>query len=161
MLQSVTPLLHGLGLLPHVFPDVHETHWPEPLQTWPAPHDAPAPTLRSSTHTVLPVVHDVLPETHGALGFDVHGWFGMHTPHEPPLSHIIPEPHGVPCALLLPSMHRSVPVLQSVIPFLQAALGLVVHAALAVHELHKPDALQTWFTPHGVPAARLPESMQT
>lgn len=57
-------------------------------------------------------------------------------------------------------MHRSTPVLQSVMPLRQPGLGLVVHATLAVQLTQAPVALQTWLVPHEVPAARFPESTQ-
>ncbi|MBM4781891.1 MAG: hypothetical protein GQE15_29785 [Archangiaceae bacterium] len=110
--------------------------------------------------TVLPVEQSVRPVLHGALGFDEHGWFATHAPQLPFESHTWPEPQFVPGALLLPSTHRCAPVLHSVMPLRQPGLGFIVQATLAEQLTHAPVALQTWFVPHEVPAARLPESTQ-
>lgn len=130
-------------MLLQVLPELQLMHWPEPLQTWPAPQLVPPIALVASTQTVLPNMQAVRPVTQGAPGFEVHTWLGTQVPQVPLLSHIWLEPHGVPGALLLPSTQRRVPVLHSVMPLRHAEEGLVVQATLAVHELHEPAALQT------------------
>jgi hypothetical protein len=44
------------------------------------------------------------------------------------------------------------PVVHALIPFMHAACGFVVQAWPAVHRVHWPFALQTWFAPQPLPA---------
>ena len=64
-------------------------------------------------------------------------------------------PQLVPADLLPASMHVIAPVVQDVVPFLQAAPGFVVQLLPAVHVPHAPEPLQTMFVPQAVPAALL------
>jgi hypothetical protein len=64
-----------------------------------------------------------------------------------------PSLQPVPFILLPPSTHVCTPVEQSVVPFLQALLGFVVHAAPVVQATQFPPLLQTILVPQGVPAA--------
>ncbi len=63
---------------------------------------------------------------------------------------LCPSLHPVLLGLLPPSTQVCTPVAQDVTPSLQA-LGLLVHAAPAVHATHAPELLQTMFVPQLVP----------
>ena len=97
------------------------------------------------------------PFLHTAFGFEVQPLPAEHALQNPPLH--TPPAHMVPFALLLPSTHTGLPVEQLMVPFLQAALGFVVHEAPELQAAHAP-ALHTPVG-HVVPFALLLPSMHT
>lgn len=133
---------------------------PAPLHTCPAPHERPAPAFVESRHTVLPVVQLVTPVRHGAPGLLEQVWPATQAPQFPFASQTCPAPQLVPAALLLPSTHSELPLVQVVMPLRQAGEGFVVQARLATHVTQEPARLHTWFMPQVVPGERLPESTQ-
>lgn len=62
-----------------------------------------------------------------------------------------PAPHESPGPAFAPSTQVVLPVLQSTMPALHGALGLVVHAWPATHAPQLPFASQTWPEPQVVP----------
>jgi hypothetical protein len=67
----------------------------------------------------------------------------------------------VPGALLLPSAQTGAPLVQTIVPFLQAGFGLVVHVAPLVHATQLPALLQTMFVPQLAPAPFCVPLLQT
>jgi hypothetical protein len=153
--HDVVPFLHLLGLPVQSLLAVHGPHVPEPLQTMFVPQLVPAALLLPSTHVIAPVEHDVVPFLQAAFGFVAQALPVVHGPHVPAPLQTIFVPQVVPAALLLPSTHVIAPVEHDVIPFLQAAFGLVAQRLPAVHDPQAPAPLQTMFGPQMVPAALL------
>jgi hypothetical protein len=158
--QDVVPFLQGFGLLAQLLPAVQAPHIPDPLQTMFVPQLVPAALLPASMHVIAPVEQDVMPFLQPAFGFVVQPLPAVHVPHAPEPLQTMFVPQLVPAALLLPSTHVIAPVEQDVVPFLQAAFGLVAQALPAVHATQVPAPLQTMFVPQLVPAALLVASMQ-
>ncbi len=84
-------------------------------QTSLVPHDVPLPTwVVVALQTGTPVVHDVVPVTHGLVG--VQAAPVVHASHEP-LSQTSLVPQEVPFAASLPvSLQTETPVAQDVTP---------------------------------------------
>jgi len=59
--HEVVPTLQAVGLPVHVWPAVHDTHVPPPLQTMLVPQLTPADLAPPSTQVCAPVEHDVVP----------------------------------------------------------------------------------------------------
>ncbi len=110
-----------------------------------------------STHTDVPVEHDVAPATHG-FGFVEQLTPAVHAVHAPPLQ-TASVPQVVPFAFAAPSTQTDVPVEHEVVPSWQSGSGFAVQATPAVHAVHVPP-LQTWFVPQDVPFALATASMQ-
>ncbi|MBE2250172.1 MAG: hypothetical protein IAE78_11535 [Myxococcus sp.] len=93
--HSMTPRRHALpGLVVQAAPVVHATHTPMSLQTWLAPHEAPAGALVPSTQPgAAPQV--VTPRRHGAPGFDAQVALGTHCRQLPP-TQTRSTPHASP-----------------------------------------------------------------
>lgn len=151
--HEVVPFLHLVGLVIHVLPATHETHWLLALQTKFVWHGVPAPRAAPSTQVVLPVVHEVTPWKQAVPGLVPHVWPAVHAPQNPLPSHTWLAPHVVPPGLLPVSTHVWAPVAHEVAPFLQL-FGLVVQVDPAVHPTHMPVASHTRLVPHPVPAER-------
>ena len=128
------------------------------LQTLLVPHDKPFALLVPSTQVIEPLKQEVVPFLQLLVGLVVHAAPAVHAMQIPLLQTMF-RPHPVPLALLVPSTQVIVPVAQEVVPFLQLFVGLVMHAAPAVHALQIP-LLQTP-VPHAVPFATFPVSAQT
>lgn len=155
--QSMTPLRHAeLGLEVHDAPALHATQAPA-LHTPPA-HVVPFILFVPSVQTALPVEQLTTPFLQ-AVAFVVQLAPSLHALHAP-LRHAPPE-QVVPLFLFAPSTQAGVPLEQSTTPSLQAALGLVVHAAPAVHETHWSAALQTRLVPQLAPVPRRAPATQT
>lgn len=108
-LHESAPVLQGsLGV--QVFPSVHATQFPVPVQTWFVPQLAPAAIgVAVSTHTG-PALHDCEPTSHGFVG--VHFAPTVQSTHEP-LEHTLSAPHDLPSDANTPalSVHTGTPVL--------------------------------------------------
>jgi hypothetical protein len=136
--QDVTPFMQsGSGLFVHPSPAVHCEHTP-PLQTRFVPQLVPFGFAVPSTHTDVPLEHDVTPSKHAALGFVLQARPAVHCEHTPPL-HTRFVPQVVPFAFgdEVLFVHVSTPVAHEVIPLRHGSL-LVVHASPAVQLLHVP-----------------------
>lgn len=130
--QSTTPLRQAaFGFEVHEAPALHMTHAPA-LHTPPG-HALPFILFVPSEQTALPVEQLTTPFLQ-TLAFVVQLAPSLHALHEP-LRHA-PPAQLVPLFLFAPSTQVGVPPEQSTTPSLHAALGLVVHAAPAVHETH-------------------------
>lgn len=154
-LQSVVPLRQAeFGLVVQAAPELHALQLPM-LQTPPG-HVVPLGFAAPSPQTGTPVEHAMAPFRQ-MLGLVVQA-----APDEQglqlPMLHT-PPAQVVPFALLLPSLHTATPVAQLVMPFRQAELALVVHAAPSLQGLHMP-MLQTPPV-HTVPLVLLLPSTQT
>jgi hypothetical protein len=148
--QDVMPVLQGSGFVAQVWPAVQATHAPA-LQTWFDPQPVPsARTVPESTHTDVPLEHEVVPAKHG-LGFPEQLTPAVQAPQTPPLQtwfvpQIVPFASGVSRS----STQTCEPVVQEVMPPRQG-FGFVVHEAPATQVLHTP-ALQTASAPQEVPS---------
>jgi hypothetical protein len=154
--QEVVPVWHGLAGVQFALL-VHAVHVPL-SQTWLVPHDVPLVTwVVVALQTGVPVVHEVVPVTHGFVG--VHAAPVVHVIQLPLLQTSL-VPHEVPLETLVPvSVQTDTPVVQEVVPVWHAFVG--VHAAFAVHALHEPLS-QTSLVPHEVPLLALfPVSVHT
>ncbi len=90
----------------------------------------------------VPLLQSVLPVRQGAPGLPVQLEPATQAPHVPEPLQTEPEPQLAPGAFAAPSMHRRLPVLQSVTPS-RHGLPLLVHGSLAVHTPQKPAPSQT------------------
>src|SRR5579884_3741968 len=96
------------------------------------PHDVPLGPGPLSTHTELPVEHEVVPVSHGFVG--VQATPAVHAPHVPPLQTSL-VPQTVPfCACVPVSVH--VPVAQSSVPVWHGFAGR--QEAPFMHVTHAP-----------------------
>jgi hypothetical protein len=98
-------------------------------------------------------VHDRAPVWHGFVG--VQAAPATHAVHTPALQTCC-DPQGVPSDTGATAVHAGAPVEQSVLPLTQLPCE-GVQGWLATHEMHAPEALQTWSLPHDEPAARAVE----
>jgi hypothetical protein len=140
--QSITPALQGApGFVVHVWPAMHMTHWPLPLQTMPEPHAIPAPTLSPSTQPEADP-HWTTPSLHIPPEFVVQTVPAAQVVQAPPLQ-TWSIPQKVPSAALAPSLHWGAPVLHEIVPFLHGLPVLVEQAAPVAQGMQVPAALQT------------------
>jgi hypothetical protein len=147
VLHEVIPVKHGfVGV--HDRPAVHETQLP-PLQTSFVPHVVPLATSTDvGTQVDVPVLHEVVPVTHGFVGLQAVP--AVHDAHVPPLQTWF-VPHVVPLATCVVVGTQVVtPLLQEVVP--------VTHGFEGVHPVPATQApqfplLQTSPAPHAVPLA--------
>jgi hypothetical protein len=149
VVQDVTPVRHGSGLVVQTWPAVQLVQTP-PLQTWFVPQAVPLGSLVVvATQTEAPVAHDVAPVWHGS-GSPEQATPAMQVTHEPALQTRF-EPQLVPFdsgdAGL--STQTDVPVEHEVIPVRHRS-GLAVQASPGVQATHDPP-LQTRFVPQPVP----------
>ena len=114
--HEMTPTLQALGLPVHEAPPEHATQLPEALQTMFVPQLVPAALFVSSRQVWTPVVHEVMPSLHAALGFVAHVCPGVHTVHWPFALHTWFTPQPVPAALTAPSTQVCAPVAHDVVP---------------------------------------------
>jgi hypothetical protein len=121
------------------------------------PHDVPSTTAEPvSTHSRLPVVHEVIPAWHGLAG--VQARFAVQATHCPPLQ-TWSAPQAVPFASAVPvSTQVWLPVAHEVTPAWHGFAG--VQAALAVQATHCPP-LHTRSAPQVVPFASAVPFTQT
>jgi hypothetical protein len=159
VLHDVTPTLQAPGFVVHRSPAAQATHVPALLQTLSVPQLVPAPLLPASTQVVVPVEQDVVPFLQGAFGLPEQSLPAVQDTQVPEPLQTMFVPQLVPAPLLLPSTHVIAPVEQDVVPFLQAAFGLVAQPVPAVQAPQVPEPLQTMFVPQLVPAALLLASM--
>ncbi len=159
VVQLVMPTAHALGLPTHAWPAEHATQLPEPLQTWPTPHETPAVVAAPSTHWVAPLVHEVTPCLQAPPGLLLQLWPATHAPQKPLPSHTWPAPQLRPAVRLAPSTQVGEPVVHEMVPARHAD-GLPEQVAPAWQATQAPVPLQTWPVPQVVPAEVLPESMQ-
>lgn len=106
-----------------------------------------------------PVLQSVTPFRHGS-GFVLQVFPDVHEMQAPAALQTCPAPQLVPAMALRSSRQRVEPVLQSVLPSLQGAPGLVVHATLGTQAPQFPLASQVWLVPQLVPAILLLPSTQ-
>ena len=133
---------------------------PLPSHTWFDPHDVPADTLPGpSTHAEAPLAHEMMPLLHGD-GLPLQPLPAVHDTQVPALLQTMLVPQLVPGALFVSSRQVGTPVLHALMPFTHAACGFVVHDWPAVHPVHWPFALQTWFAPQPAPAGFMVPSTQ-
>ena len=137
---------------------VQTPQFPLPSQTMLVPQLVPPTLLLPSTHVMLPLLQDVVPFRQ-VVGLPVHDWPAVQATHIPEPLQTMLLPQLVPGALLPPSTQVWAPLEQSVVPFLQALFGLVVHDAPAVQATQEPEPLQTMFVPQLVPAPLFEPSM--
>lgn len=157
--QLVVPSLHGVGLPVQVWLATQAPQKPLPSHIWPPLHGVLDDFGVPSTHSDLPVTHDVMP-LRQMLGLVVQAIAAVHGTHVPlPLQTWL-VPQVVPAAVVPASTQRSAPVVQSMTPVLHGAPGLSVQALPAWQVTHWPLPLQTWPMPHGVPASKLSPSTQ-
>lgn len=158
--HEMRPVLHGApGLLPHIAPATHDTHWPIELHTWSVPQLFPGAALfMPSVHTGAPDVQTVRPSRH-AVGFVLHVEPAAHATHWPVELQTRSVPHESPVLFGVPSTHAA-PFVHCSLPFMHG-FGFVEHAAPSVHVTHAPWPSQTWPLPHEAPAGLLSESAQT
>jgi hypothetical protein len=145
--HDVAPIKHGFEGV-HVVPAVHEPQFPL-SQTSFVPHVVPFATcVVVATHVCTPLLHEVIPVTHGFVGVQARP--AVHETHEPPLQTSF-VPHVVPLATSTDvGTHVDVPLPQDVVPVTHGFVGL--HEAPAVHETQLPLS-QTSFVPQTVPLA--------
>jgi len=117
VVHAMTPLLHCDGLPLHPLPAVQAMQVPDPLQTMLVPQLVPAGLLVSSMHVCTPVVHEVTPRTHAALGFVVHAWPPWHRVHWPFALHTWLVPQPLPASFKGPSTQVCAPVVHAVTPW--------------------------------------------
>jgi hypothetical protein len=146
VVQSSVPVWQGLAGT-HGPPGTHAVQLPA-LQTMPVPHGVPfGAGFPVSLQTGLPVVHEVVPRSHG-LPVGLHVEPFAHVVQVPPAQNML-VPHEVPSVTATSvSVHVCVPVVHEVVPTSQGFAG--VHGWLTLHDEHTP-ALQTEPVPHEVP----------
>jgi hypothetical protein len=155
VVQATRPVLHGaLGLVAHVAPALHALQVPVTVHTWFVPQLLPGEAFAPSTHTEVPVVHEVVPTLQGLPGFPVQAWFEVQLPHCPPLEHVCPTPHATPASRNTEEfVHTLLPLVQSVFPRAHG-FELVVQSTLPTHATQPPFTLHTCPAPQLVPASR-------
>jgi len=158
LLQSVTPVKQGFGLVVQAAFCVQAPQLPLPSQTWLVPQLVPPALLPPSAQVCAPVEQDVVPFLH-AFGLPVQVLPAVQATQLPEPLQTMLAPQPTPAALLLPSVHIWLPLEQDVVPFLQM-LGLPVHDVPAVQATQVPEPLQTMFIQQLAPAALLPPSTQ-
>jgi hypothetical protein len=152
-------LKHGLGLPEQPWPSVQVPQNPWPSQTLFEPHGVPAPTFPApSTQVCAPVMHEMTPLLHGD-GLPPHALPAAHVTHMPVPLHTRLVPQALPGVFGVPSTHVMTPVAHEVTPFTHTPPVFIEHAWPAVHSVHWPLALHTWFIPHPVPGAFAAPSM--
>jgi hypothetical protein len=161
VLHEVTPSLQKVGFVVQLLPAVHDTQVPLLLHTRLLPQLVPVAFCEPLMHVWLPVLHEVMPLKHSELGLVVHEVPEVQPMHPPEPLHTWLVPQLVPAAFGVPSTHCWLPLLQEVMPFAHAALGLVVQDCPAVQATQLPEPLHTWLLPHVVPAAFGLPSMHT
>jgi hypothetical protein len=154
--QEIIPVLHGfVGW--QLAPLLQMPHVPL-LQTLLEPQEVPLETFPVSTHTDVPVEHDVVPVLQGLAGWQPT--FAAHT-EQPPLLHTMLVPHDVPFVTLPVSVQTGAPVSQTIAP-VRHGLPLTVQVAPVWQVMQVPATLHTLFVPQLVPAATaVPLSVQT
>jgi hypothetical protein len=127
------------------------------MHDWAAPHGVPTGLLPLSTHSEVPLAHEVVPSLHGSSG--VHMVPAVQGPQLPAwqtwlVPQLVPSGRAVPV-----SWQVEEPVVQVSVPVWQGLL-VGVQGPPAVHGAQVP-LLHTRLVPHGVPFATLPVSAQT
>jgi len=144
------PAWHALAGLQSL-PSTQTTHAPA-LQTMPlmpaGEQFVPAGLLPLSIQTELPVVHEVTPVLHVALGWQA--WLAAHTTHIPVRHTMFVPGHDEPSIRFVPvSLHTALPVLHDCVPAWHGLPG-GVHVAPSWQGTHAP-VMHTMFMPHDVP----------
>ena len=150
VVQEVMPFRQRApGFVVQASPAVHAPQTP-PLQTMFVPQVVPSVFGVPSTQTDVPVEHEVTPFRQRGSGFVVQATPAVQEAHVPPLQTWF-VPHEVPFAIgVAVSTQVWVPVEQEVTPWTHG-FGFVEQVVPAVHALHVPEPLQTWFVPQIVP----------
>jgi len=146
-------------LLVQDIPAVHTPQLPLPSHTMLVPQLVPPILLLPSAQVIEPVVQEETPFLQ-MLGLPVHAPPAVQGTHAPEPLQTMFVPQLTPGLLLVPSTQTGAPLVQAIIPFLQALLGLVVQDMPAVQATQVPEPLQTMFVPQLAPADLLPPSMQ-
>jgi hypothetical protein len=147
VVHDTVPFLHGFDGW-QLAPMLQVLQTP-PLHTLFVPHDVPLSALPDSTHTGLPVVHEIIPVLQRFDGWQLAP--ALHPMHTP-LPHTLLVPQDVPSVTLPVSVHTEVPVEHDVVPVLHGFDGW--QPTPAVHAPQIP-LLQTLFVPQDVPLLRL------
>jgi len=113
--QVVVPFLHAVGLPVHVWPAVHATQTPLPLQTMLVPQAMPGDLLVLSTHVIAPVVHVVVP-LRQAVGLPVHAWLAVQATQPPEPLQTMLVPQLAPADFAVPFTHIDMPVMHDAVP---------------------------------------------
>ena len=158
VMQEFVPFLQMLGLPVQEPPAVQETQAPEPLQTMLVPQLRPGALLPPSMQVMAPVMQEFVPFLQ-MLGLPVQEPPAVQGTQAPAPSQTRLVPQLVPGPLLPPSMQVRAPVMQEVVPFLQA-VGLVAQVLPAVQAMRPPEPLQTMPVPQLTPGDLLPPSTQ-
>jgi len=158
--HEMVPLKHGFGLVVQLAPWVHMPHVPVELHTRFDPQLVPAGLFAPSVQTGAPDAHATTPNLQ-APGFVAQLVPALHAMHAPLPLQTCPTPHDVPAAAFIPFTQVVVPELQSVLPAIHGAPGLVLHALPATHAPQLPPESHTWPEPQVVPAGLLLPSTQT
>lgn len=148
--QVCAPVVHavmpvrqpGFGLVVHELPATQAMQLPAEVHTRSGPHAVPAVTFVESRHRVEPVLQSMMPDLHGAPGFELHEAPATHAPQNPLASQLCAAPHDVPAAFGAPSTQTCVPVAHEKRPARQGD-GLVVQLPPAPHATHMPVEVQT------------------
>src|SRR5689334_9969404 len=119
----------------------------------PVPQLVPGVLLVPSTHAIAPDMQDVVPFLQ-TLVLPLQALPAVQVTQAPEPLQTWLVPQLVPAILLVSSTQVMAPVVQDVVPFLQA-VGLVVQALPAVHETQLPEPLQTMLAPQLAPGALL------
>jgi len=157
--QDVAPFLQMLGLVVQAVPAVQATQLPVPLQTMLVPQLVPAILSPPSTHSWVPVEHEVVPFLQALVGFVVHETPAVQATQVPAPLQTMFVPQLTPGDLLLPLTQVWAPVEQDVVPFMQT-LGLVLHDVPTVQATQVPEPLHTMFVPQPRPGDLLVSSTQ-
>jgi len=149
--HAVTPSTHGLPVL-QLTPPEHTLQLPlpshKPLAS-PLPHGVEGDAFPVGTQTGPPVAHEIAPRVHGLPV--LHGVPLAHTTHAPAPLHT-PPVHGLPAFTFPANTHVAMPVLQSVVPSVQALP--IEQLTPALQALQLPRASHTPTPPrHAVPIA--------
>jgi len=113
--QDVEPFLQMFGLPVHVWPAVHATHIPPPLQTRLVPQLMPGALLPPSVQVMAPVEQVVVP-LRQAFALPVHDWPGVQATQPPlPLQTML-LPQLVPAVFAVPFTQVDMPVEHDAVP---------------------------------------------
>jgi len=158
VMQEFVPFLQMLGLPAQEPPAVQGTQVPFPSQTMLVPQLVPPILLPPSAQVIAPLMQEFVPFLQ-MLGLPVQEPPAVQGTQVPFPSQTRLAPQLVPGALLPPSTQVMAPVMQDVVPFLQA-VGLVEQLLPAVQAIQLPAPLQTMPLPQPMPGALLPPSTQ-
>jgi hypothetical protein len=143
VVQLVTPVLHGDGLVVQLALAVQATQLPALLQTMLVPQLMPVGWLASSAQVRAPVAHEVTPVLH-APGLVEHACPPAHATHAPAVLQTMPTPQLVPAARFAPSTQVVAPLPEQLVTPCLHAVGLPVQVWLATQAPQKPLPSHSW-----------------